>query len=137
MKIQVLGSGCATCKTLHTTVQEVAKRLEVKSSVEYSTDITEIAKLGAMSSPVFAIDGKIISVGKVPSVQEIETALKGNSSASQQCEKQEAEKTEKKSCCCSGSVNNKEKIEDKKNEKIKGKYCPYLIIKRFFSRLFS
>ena len=133
MKIQVLGSGCATCKTLHKTVEEVVKRLEIQSSVEYSTDITEIAKLGAMSSPVFAINGKIISAGKVPSVEEIETALRGNSSSSQQCEKKKSEKTEKKSCCCSGNTPK----QTKNNTETKGKYCPYLIIKRFFSRLFS
>lgn len=105
MKIQVLGTGCTTCKNLHKAVEEVVKKLHLDASVEYSTDIGEITKLGAMGSPVFAIDGKIISVGKVPSNKEIETALTGKSSekSSEKCcsgeQPKEEEKSEKTSCC--------------------------------------
>lgn len=75
MKIQVLGSGCPSCKNLHKAVEEVVKKLELNVEVEYSTDITEIVKLGAMSSPVFAIDGKLMSSGKVLSKEEIEKVI--------------------------------------------------------------
>jgi len=76
MKIQVLGSGCPTCKTLHKNVQEVVAKLGMNTEVEYSTDIAEIVKLGAMGSPVFAIDGKVMAAGKVPSNDEIEKMIK-------------------------------------------------------------
>ena len=76
MKIQVLGSGCPTCKTLHKNVQEVVAKLGMNTEVEYSTDISEIVKLGAMSSPVFAIDGKVMAAGKVPSNDEIEKMIR-------------------------------------------------------------
>jgi len=72
MKIQVLGSGCPTCKNLHKAVEEVVKKLHLDTEIEYSTDITKIIELGAMSSPVLAIDGKLITSGKVPSGEEIE-----------------------------------------------------------------
>lgn len=72
MKIQVLGSGCAKCKTLYKNVQEVVQTLGINTEVEYSDDVAEIAKLGVMSSPVFAIDGKIMAAGKVPSHDEIQ-----------------------------------------------------------------
>lgn len=72
MKIQVLGSGCPTCKNLYQAVEEVVKKLNLDTEVEYSTDITKIIELGAMSSPVLAIDGKLITSGKVPTHQEIE-----------------------------------------------------------------
>lgn len=75
MKIQVLGSGCATCKNLHKAVEEVVKKLNLDLGVEYSTDIAKIVELGAMSSPVFAIDGKLITSGKVPTNKEIEKAI--------------------------------------------------------------
>lgn len=78
MKIQVLGSGCANCKNLHKAVEEVVKKLNLDFEVEYSTDIVEIVKLGALSSPVFAIDNVIISSGRVPKVEEIEEALTKN-----------------------------------------------------------
>ncbi len=75
MKIQVLGSGCVTCENLHKTVEEVVKKLNLDLKVEYSTDITKIVEIGAMGSPVFVIDGKLITAGKVPSDKEIEKAI--------------------------------------------------------------
>lgn len=75
MKIQVLGSGCPTCKTLHKAVEEVVKKLNLDTEVEYSTDIAKIVELGAMSSPVLAIDGEIVAAGKVPSETEIQESI--------------------------------------------------------------
>lgn len=75
MKIQVLGSGCPTCKTLHKAVEEVVKKLNLDTEVEYSTDIAKIVELGAMASPVFAINGKLITSGKVPTSDEIEKII--------------------------------------------------------------
>jgi len=75
MKIQVLGSGCATCKNLHQAVKEVVKKLNIETEVEYSEDITKIVELGAMGSPVLAINGRLITSGKVPSAEEIEAAI--------------------------------------------------------------
>jgi len=98
MRIQVLGSGCATCKNLYKAVKEVVKKLNLDIEVEYSTDIAKIVELGAMSSPVFAIDGKLITLGKVPSNEEIEKALltaqKGGFS--------EITQSNKGSCSCGG-----------------------------------
>jgi len=76
MKIEVLGSGCKKCKNLHEKVAEVAKNLEIKNEIEYSSDITRMMELGALSSPIFAINNKIISEGRIPSENEIEIALK-------------------------------------------------------------
>ena len=75
MKIQVLGSGCATCKNLHKAVEEVVKKLNLDLEVEYSTDIAKIVELGAMSSPVLAIDGDLIASGKLPSSVELEKII--------------------------------------------------------------
>ena len=43
--------------------------------VEYSTDIAEIVELGAMSSPVLAINNEVVVSGKVPTEKEIETYI--------------------------------------------------------------
>ena len=75
MKIHVLGSGCSTCKNLHKAVEIVVKKLHLDIEVEYSTNIAKIGELGAMSNPVFAIDGKLITSGKVPTNEEIEQAI--------------------------------------------------------------
>ena len=83
MKIQVLGSGCPTCTNLHKAVEEVVNKLNLDLEVEYSTDITKIVEIGAMSSPVLVIDGELITSGKVPTNKEIEKLIsekmKGNS----------------------------------------------------------
>ncbi len=76
MKIQVLGAGCAKCKNLHKTVEEAVKKIGLNLEVEYSTDIAEMVRLGAMASPVLAIDGEVITAGKIPSQVEIEKIIK-------------------------------------------------------------
>ena len=95
MKIQVLGSGCSTCKTLHKNVQDVVAKLGMNIEVEYSTDIAEIVKLGAMSSPVFAIDDKVMVSGKVPSNEELEKMIR------EKCPTEN--KNVSGGCCCGGN----------------------------------
>jgi small redox-active disulfide protein 2 len=63
MKIQVLGSGCTTCKNLFEQTKKVVADLGIKAEVEYSTDISKIIEMGVMQSPVLVIDGKPIMVG--------------------------------------------------------------------------
>jgi len=77
INIQVLGSGCKTCKNLFDNVSDIAQKIDKNLKVEYVNDIVEIAKLGAMSSPVFAIDGVIISEGKIPKEEKIRDAILG------------------------------------------------------------
>jgi len=98
MKIQVLGSGCATCKNLHKSVEEVVKKLNLSIEVEYSTDIAKIVELGAMSSPVFAINGKLITSGKVPTAEEIERAIL----TAQKSESAEINQSNNGGCSCGG-----------------------------------
>jgi len=75
MKIEVLGTGCAKCKTLydnvHKAVQESGKHAEVVK-VE---DIPSIMKYGVMSTPALVIDGQVKFSGKIASVPEIKGML--------------------------------------------------------------
>lgn len=75
MKIQVLGSGCPTCKKLYELTKQAAKELSIAEEVEYITDIREILSMGLMSSPVLAVNGKPALVGFVPNVQEIKKSI--------------------------------------------------------------
>ena len=75
INIQVFGSGCPTCKTLYNKVLEITQQIDSNLSVEYITDITRIVELGATSSPVFAINGEIITAGKIPNNNEIKNAI--------------------------------------------------------------
>jgi small redox-active disulfide protein 2 len=78
MKIQVLGSGCPTCKKLFELTQQAVNELEIKTEVEYITDIQKIVEMGVMSSPVLAIDGKPIISGSLPDIAKIKEAIKQN-----------------------------------------------------------
>lgn len=98
MKIQVLGSGCATCKKLFELTKEAVKQLKLDEEVEYSTDVSKIIEMGVMSSPVLAIDGKPALVGFLPDIEKIKGLLmKGDITA-------EVKKTENGgSCSCGGN----------------------------------
>ena len=75
MKIQVLGSGCPTCKKLFEITQVAVKELGLPEEVEYITDFQEILNMGLMSSPVLAVNGKPALVGFVPKVAEIKKSI--------------------------------------------------------------
>ena len=74
--VQVLGSGCPTCKKLYELTEEIAKELKIDTKVQYITDIQEIVKMGVMSSPVLAINGKPIISGFLPDKEKIKEEIK-------------------------------------------------------------
>ncbi len=78
MEIKVLGSGCAKCKHLLQMVEFSVKELALDANVIYVTDMISIAMSGIMNTPGLMINGKIVSTGRVPRLEEIkEMLLKG------------------------------------------------------------
>jgi small redox-active disulfide protein 2 len=75
MKIQVLGSGCPTCKKLFELTKKAVDDLGLKTEVEYTTDIQKIIEMGVMQSPVLAIDDKPVVVGSVPDIEKIKEII--------------------------------------------------------------
>ena len=71
MKIEVLGTGCAKCKTLYEAVQAAVKEKGVAAEVIKVEDIPSIMKYGVMSTPALVINGKVIFSGKTASAGEI------------------------------------------------------------------
>jgi small redox-active disulfide protein 2 len=76
MKIQVLGSGCPTCKSLYELTQKAVNELGLDEEVEYITDVSKIIEMGLMTSPVLAIDGKAVMVGFTPDIEVIKDLIK-------------------------------------------------------------
>jgi len=76
IKIQVLGSGCPTCKKLFELTQKAVGELGLKTEVEYVTDIQKILEMGLMSSPVLAINGKPVLVGFLSDIEKIKEIIK-------------------------------------------------------------
>jgi len=75
MKIQVLGSGCATCKKLHEITQKAVEEMGLKTKVEYITDISKIIEMGVMQSPVLAVNGKPVMTGFTPDIEKIKRLI--------------------------------------------------------------
>jgi len=78
MKVQVLGSGCPTCKKLYDLTQETISTMTDQIELEYLTGIegtSRIIELGAMSSPVLAVDDKIAIIGFVDDKEKIKKAI--------------------------------------------------------------
>lgn len=74
--IKVFGSGCATCKKLLESVNQVVKDLKLSVEVEYITDYTKMMEMNIMQVPALAIDDKIVVSGRLPRVEEIKELLK-------------------------------------------------------------
>lgn len=71
MKLEVLGTGCAKCKTLEETVKQAVAKAGGFHEVKKVEDIVEIMNYGVMSTPALVIDAKVVSSGKVLSVDEV------------------------------------------------------------------
>ena len=78
MKITVIGSGCPTCKKLYEITQKAVLEMGTKEKVEYISGhegIQKIIELGAMSSPVVAVNNKIAMTGFTPDISKIKAAI--------------------------------------------------------------
>lgn len=71
MRIEILGTGCAKCKTLHENVTKALAESGKSAEVVKVEDIPSIMKFGVMSTPALVIDGQVKFSGKVASVREI------------------------------------------------------------------
>lgn len=71
MHIKVLGPGCKKCHETEKVVKEAVAEFGSEATVEYVTDIAEIAKHGIFATPGVVVDGVVKSTGKVPSKVEV------------------------------------------------------------------
>lgn len=71
MEIQILGTGCASCKRLETNAREAVSKLGVDAEVVKVTEMSKIVEFGVMSTPALAIDGKVKVAGRVPDSKDI------------------------------------------------------------------
>lgn len=77
MKIQVLGTGCAKCKQLTANAEKAVAALGLGVPVEKVEDVREIMKFKVISTPALAVDGKVVSAGKLLAPAEVMELLKG------------------------------------------------------------
>ena len=77
MKIEVLGTGCAKCIQLEAVVKEAIAQSGQFVQLEKVDDIMKIMEYQVVSTPGLVIDGKVVSTGKVLSVDEVVALMKG------------------------------------------------------------
>ena len=71
MKIEILGTGCAKCKTLYENAKQAVDKSGKSAEITKVEDIASIMKYGVMSTPALVVDGRVMFSGKVASVAEI------------------------------------------------------------------
>jgi small redox-active disulfide protein 2 len=76
MKIEILGTGCAKCKSLTKNVEKAVKELGIQAEIVKVDNITEIMERGVMMTPALYVDGESKMVGKTATVEEIKRMLK-------------------------------------------------------------
>ena len=74
MKIITLGSCCKKSKQNHENAVIAAKNCGVDEPINVS-DTMEIMKFGVMSTPALVIDGKVVAMGRMLSVEQIEELI--------------------------------------------------------------
>jgi len=75
MEIKVLGSGCANCKRLHQLAELALRDLNKEANLIYVTDMMEIANAGILKTPGLVINNKIVSYGRVPTLDEVKSFI--------------------------------------------------------------
>jgi small redox-active disulfide protein 2 len=75
MKIEILGMGCSKCKHLAANAEAAVKELNIAAEVAKVADIGKITEYGVMMTPALAIDGKVVSAGRVLSKDDIKKII--------------------------------------------------------------
>lgn len=73
--VKVLGSGCKSCHELLVNTNKALKTMAIPFEAEYITDIEKVVAYGVMSTPALVVNEKVVSMGKVYSVAEVEKLL--------------------------------------------------------------
>jgi len=78
MKVIVLGTGCAKCKSLEEKIRQVAAKHNLPAEIEKVTELKEIMKYGIMMTPGLVVDGVVKCVGVIPKDEQLLAWLKGS-----------------------------------------------------------
>lgn len=71
MKIQILGTGCAKCKTLYENAKKAVEIAGIDAEIEKIEDIKEIMKFNILMTPGLVVNGEVKAAGRVLSPEDI------------------------------------------------------------------
>jgi len=78
MNIEVVGTGCPTCKQLHALTLKAAEQIGDEAIVKYVAEeagMRRLMELGLMRSPALVVNGKVAMIGYEPSVNSIKDRI--------------------------------------------------------------
>ena len=75
MKIEILGMGCAKCKQLYKNTELAVRELNSPAELVKVEDIGKITEYGIMTTPALAVNGKVLSAGKILTKDEIKKLI--------------------------------------------------------------
>jgi small redox-active disulfide protein 2 len=75
MEIKVIGPGCSRCRSAMKVIQTIVAERAPSVRVEKVEDLTEMIRLGLMSTPAVLVDGRVVLSGRVPTRAEVESWL--------------------------------------------------------------
>ncbi len=78
MNIEVVGTGCPTCRQLYALTLRAAERIGGEAKVEYVAEqagMKRLLELGLMRSPALVVNGKVALVGYDPSIENIKNLI--------------------------------------------------------------
>ena len=78
VSIEILGHGCDNCKRLEANAREAVAMAGIEAEIVKVADDRDIAARGVLKTPGLVIDGKVVSVGRVPSPGDIAEWLAGH-----------------------------------------------------------
>ncbi|MGN0534920.1 MAG: thioredoxin family protein [Eubacterium sp.] len=73
--IKVLGAGCKSCHEMYENTKQAVRNIGLNIEVEYITDMQKVMEYGVMSMPALVVNEKIVSMGKVLKVTDVEKLL--------------------------------------------------------------
>ncbi len=75
MEIKILGTGCPNCKRLEKATLDAVTEMGIDANVTKEEDIMKIMGYGVMRTPGLVVDEKVVSSGKLLTVNEIKDLL--------------------------------------------------------------
>jgi small redox-active disulfide protein 2 len=76
--VQVYGAGCPRCRETADVIEKAAGNLGVEIFLEKVTDLGKISDRGILQTPGVAVDGIIVSQGKIPTEEDVTGWLGGD-----------------------------------------------------------
>ena len=76
MKIIVLGPGCPRCHEVEKRTKTALAELGIAADVEKVSDIKKIMDFNILGTPGLVIDGRVVSSGKIPRLEEIKAWIR-------------------------------------------------------------